>query len=151
MKKIFLLLLLLSSYVYSQDLAFKSLDSLEFKNTTAELIKATNSDFKLVSDNNIDWRRYQKYTNSKNEDFFIVYFINMEGENKDLEIKGIKKWNIESYASKYTLIFDLYKRFYNKNADLEKIQKIGLDLKATTNSAKIRKTSQEGLWEIKLW
>ena len=151
MKKIFLLLLLLSSYVYSQDLAFKSLDSLEFKNTTTELIKATNSDFKLVSDNNIDWRRYQKYTNSKNEDFFIVYFINMEGENKDLEIQGIKKWNIESYASKYTLIFDLYKRFYNKNADLEKIQKIGLDLKATTNSAKIRKTSQEGLWEIKLW
>ena len=96
MKKIFLLLLLLSSYVYSQDLAFKSLDSLEFKNTTAELIKATNSDFKLVSDNNVDWRRYQKYTNSKNEDFFIVYFINMEGENKDLEIKGIKSLGMRS-------------------------------------------------------
>jgi hypothetical protein len=154
MKKIILslsLLLLLScSAFYAQDVKFKSLDSLSFVRSCDKLINQTGKNFKKINTGKFGWEIFDKYTSDENESLFIVYFTANEGENKDLEIKGNKRWFITSIASKYLTVFELYKFYFNSKADKIKIQSDGSDW-SSPESAKLRKTSQEGLWEVKIW
>lgn len=149
MKKIILLItLLLGSLVYSQNINLKNLDSIQFVKNCEKIITDTGKSFKKAGDGKLDWKSYFKYTDENNESIFIVYYTINEGENKDLEIKGTKKWIIDAIASKYLTVFDLYKLYFNPKADKERIQKLGTDLD-NPNGGVLRKTSQEGLWEIK--
>lgn len=149
MKKIILLIaLLLTSFAFSQKINLKNLDSIQFINNCDKIITDTGKSFKKVSDGTLDWKSYFKYTDENNESIFIVYYTINEGENKDLEIKGTKKWIIDAIASKYLTVFNLYTLYFNPKADKERIQKIGTDLDNPEGGV-LRKTSQEGLWEIK--
>lgn len=150
MKKIILLIaLLLTSFAFSQKINLKNLDSIQFVKNCDKIISDTGKGFKKVSDGKLDWKSYFKYTDENNESIFIVYYTTNVGENKDLEVKGTKSWFIDSIASKYLTVYELYKMYFNSKADKERIQKLGTDLESQDLEANLRKTSQEGLWEIK--
>lgn len=150
MKKLILLLtIFIMSFAYSQKINFKNLDSIQFVKNCDKIILDTEKAFKKVKDGTLDWKSYYKYTDENNESIFIVYYTSNVGQNKDLEVKGTKKWFIDSVASKYLTVYELYKMYFNPQADKERIQKLGTDLGSQDLEANLRKTSQEGLWEIK--
>lgn len=141
------------SLIYGQKPNFNKLDSIQFKVNCDKIIKDTGKSFKFVKIDKIGQKEYIKYIDDNNPEsaIYIIYYTFMDGENKDLEIKGLKKWNIDSIASKYLLVFELYKNYFNSDADKEKIQKMGMEYNRTQHDASLRKTSQEGIWEIKLF
>lgn len=154
MRKLFLLIaLLLTSFVFSQKPNFQKLDSIQFKMNCDKIIKDTGKSFKFVKVDKIETKEYIKYVDENNSEsaLYIIFYSYMDGANKDLEIKGTKKWNIDSIASKYLLVYDLYKNYFNPKADKEKIQSMGMEYDRNQHEASLRKTSQEGLWEIKLF
>ena len=108
MKNLLLLtLVLITSLLQAQKTSYQKLDSLQFIKKCDKIILDTGKDFKVVGQDISEWRKYIQYNNSNNEILYIVYNINNEGANADLEIKGVKKWNIDSVASKYLTVFDL--------------------------------------------
>lgn len=151
MKNILLLtLVLITSLLQAQKTSYQKLDSLQFIKKCDKIILDTGKDFKVVGQDVSEWRKYIQYNNSNNEILYIVYNINNEGANADLEIKGVKKWNIDSVASKYLTVFDLYQKEFDAKADKFSIQKSGMPWGAADTGARLRKTSQEGLWEMKI-
>lgn len=151
MKNLLLLtLVLITSLLQAQKTSYQKLDSLQFIKKCDKIILDTGKDFKVVGQDISEWRKYIQYNNSNNEMLYIVYNINNEGANADLEIKGVKKWNIDSVASKYLTVFDLYQKEFDAKADKVSIQKNGMPWGAADTGARLRKTSQEGLWEMKI-
>ncbi len=89
MKK--LLFLLLPMFAFSQT-NFRKLDSLALKNTVEQLVKDTGRNYQLVTDrtdDDIDNFKYEN-TQDKTDVLLIKYGSYMDGENKDLEVKGVK-------------------------------------------------------------
>ncbi|OWP84213.1 hypothetical protein BWK59_06375 [Flavobacterium davisii] len=150
MKKLILLTALLGClFLNAQSINFKGLDSIQFVNICSKLITESKLNLKKIETGKLEWKTYDKYVDNENNVFYILYFTHNQGENKDLGVKGVKKWTIDSVASKYLIVFDLYKNLFNSKADKEKIQKLGTDWDNKNGNQSLRKTSQEGLWEIK--
>ncbi len=143
-----LLFILLSTFTFAQNKYHKT-DSLNFVKNTNDIISKIDPDFKLISEDihSDNFTRYYKYINSKNEILYINYYYDDEGKNVDLQRPGHKMWTISSIISNYMNIFNFYKKYYEKNADIERIQKIGTDWKRTQKEAFIRR-KVDNYWEI---
>lgn len=151
MKKIVLLAcLIITSFAQSQNKNYRKLDSLQFVKKCERIILDTGKDFKVVGQDASEWKKHIKYSDSNNELLYIVYSISQEGENADLGLKGVKQWDIASIASKYLTVFDLYQKEFDSKADKVAIQKSGMPWGAPDTGARLIKTSQEGLWELKI-
>ena len=153
MKKV-LFFLVLSGFVFGQNIELKKIDSLKFLDSKNQILLSTSKKFKEIDKGEYNEKLYFKYQNEddNNEIFYIFYVIRNEGENVDLKRKGLRLWTIENIAGEYPTIFSFYKKYFNSKADMEKIQKMGMDWNAPQNSGgQIRKTSMKNLWEIRFW
>lgn len=144
MKKI--LFLLLPIFAFSQN-NFRKLDSLAFKNTVEQLVKDTGRNYQLVTDrtdDDIDNLKYEN-TQDKTDVLLIKYGSYMDGENKDLEKKGIKKWTISAIYGKYLAVFPIWKKYADPNADVEALSRKGFKMLTNFN---ITKYDDQGFWRI---
>lgn len=118
MKKI-LPFLLFSGLTFGQD--YKNLDSLQFEKVKNEFIAMTDKNLMFHKKGNEQGYQYLKYKNTEDETFTILYSTFFEGENKALDIKGIKKWNIKSISGKFLTLFPIWKKLVDSNAVAENI------------------------------
>ncbi|ROH98298.1 hypothetical protein EGI16_21715 [Chryseobacterium sp. G0240] len=122
MKK--LLFLLFPILAFSQT-DLKKLDSLQFKQTIDQLVKDTGRNYQLAVNRKDDDKDNIKFINvDDNSDIlFIKYGIYMDGENKDLEIQGVKKWAITTIYGKFLSLFPIWKKYADPKADPEALSK----------------------------
>ncbi|MEE6129089.1 hypothetical protein V2E39_16940 [Chryseobacterium arthrosphaerae] len=122
MKK--LLFLLIPACFFAQT-NFKKLDSLQFRQNVDQLVKDTGRNYILVTDRNDDDSDNFMYVNSedKTDILLIKYRDYMEGKNVDLQLPGVKRWNIIDIYGKYLALFPIWKKYYQKDADKEVISK----------------------------
>lgn len=124
-----LLFLLLPLSIYSQ--SFSKLDSLAFMNQVDAVIKTTGKDFILTKTGKEQTVNYLMYSlnGSGKETFLLTYYVTTEGEDKNLEIKGLKKWNFRSIKGNYLTLFPIWNKFVDQSADKEKLSKSGYKMK----------------------
>lgn len=60
---------------------------------------------------------------TKNSMFRIRFSYWNDGENKDLEIKGVKRFYLSEIKGKYLQLFPIWKTYVMHNAELEKCQR----------------------------
>ncbi|MDE5525680.1 hypothetical protein [Elizabethkingia meningoseptica] len=144
MKKV-LFFFLISNFFFAQQ--FKKLDSLQFKQAIETLVSETGKKYELLQNDNED-KNVFKFENmsDKSDILYIQYYTVMEGENKDLEIKGVKTWNIRTLYGKYLSLFPLWKKYVDLNADAEKISKAEYAIRNNYSISKVK----DGFWRILL-
>ncbi|AZA90935.1 Uncharacterised protein [Chryseobacterium nakagawai] len=144
MKK--LLFLLLPIFAFSQT-NFRKLDSLEFKKTVEQLITDTGRNYQLVTDRSDDDVNNLKYENTqdKSDVLLIKYGSYMDGENKDLEKRGVKKWAISAVYGKYLAVFPIWKKYADPKADIDILSKKGFKMLANFN---ITRYDDQGFWRL---
>lgn len=144
MKK--LLFLLLPIFAFSQT-NFKKMDSIQFVQTVDQLVKDTGRNYQLVtnrSDDDVDNLKYENVQDKK-DILLIKYGTYMDGENNYLEIKGVKKWAIETIYGKYLAVFPLYKKYADPNADAELVNKKGFVI---LKKGYFDRYNDEGYWRF---
>ncbi|MDV3675116.1 hypothetical protein CMU30_02220 [Elizabethkingia anophelis] len=137
-----LFFLVLSTVAFGQE--FKQLDSIQFQKSILEFASATGKTLKY-SEKKSDLSKYESnktaiFTNPENdnEQLLIVYQTSMSGANINLEIKGTKQWNIRSISGKYLMIFPIWKKYMDRDADLEK----------TANTKQVKKLVGNYEWSL---
>ncbi|OBS13407.1 hypothetical protein ATE49_13260 [Elizabethkingia miricola] len=146
MKKM-LFFLLVSNFFFAQQ--FKKLDSLQFKQAIETLVSDTGKKYEPIPESENEDKDVFKFVNAddKSDVLYIQYYTVMEGENKDLEIKGVKTWNIRTLYGKYLSLFPLWKKYIDPNADAEKISNKEYAIIRTKYSiSKIK----DGFWRLLL-
>lgn len=128
MKKILsVLLLAVAFFANAQVEQFKKLDSLQFENTKAEIIKLTGRNY--VKDHEEIGIFKGKITNEyynaekKSEAFTIYGYEFMDGANPALEIKGTPKYAINSIRGAFLAVYPFWLKYIDPNADRDKIIK----------------------------
>ncbi|MPS73995.1 MAG: hypothetical protein E2590_12745 [Chryseobacterium sp.] len=128
MKKL-LLFLLISGFVFGQNFdRFKTLDSTQMLKVTEEIVLATGKNFVYVGDDNSHGRLtkiYKEVNESPNEEIRLnVSFSTFyDGENKALEVKGVKRWSLRAVSGKFLAIAPIWKNYFDPNADIIKMSK----------------------------
>lgn len=75
-----------------------------------------------------------------------------DGENKDLEIKGVEKLKFHSVKSKYLNIFPTWKNFFDATADVEKtLKNFSPRFENVQNKLKFYLKKYNNDWEINNW
>lgn len=137
MKKLLLFIVLCISYLsYSQDIPFlqslKSLsqaEALAFADSISSISKTKWEVYKIDETRKGDYLLVY-YVNSeaskeqRAEPFFqdflkITFFIYHEGENKDLEIAGVKKFRFSNVSGRYLDLFPAWKKYFKPEIELE--------------------------------
>lgn len=123
MKK--LLFLLLPIFAFSQT-NFKKMDSIQFVQTVDQLVKDTGKNFVFDSlgETNSTGNFY-KYIDDKKNTLLITFNTYFDGRNTDLEINGVKKWEIRTVYGKYLALFPIWKKYFQPEANIEEITKKG--------------------------
>lgn len=116
--KLQLFFVLLSGFVFGQN--YKSLDSLQFEKVKEEFVATTGKNLTFDKKGQEQGYQYIKYK-TENETFAILYSTFQEGENKVLEIKGVKKWSIKSISGKFLTLFPIWKKYADPNAIVSEI------------------------------
>ncbi|AKK73791.1 hypothetical protein OK18_15310 [Chryseobacterium gallinarum] len=144
MKK--LLFLLFPIIAFSQT-DFKTLDSLQFKQTVDQLVKDTGRNYQLVINRQDDDKDNIKFVNvdDKSDILLIKYGTYMDGENKDFEVKGIKKWAISTIYGKYLALFPIYKKYVDPAANIEAVNKKGFVI---LKKGYFDRFNDEGFWRL---
>ncbi|MEG0927244.1 hypothetical protein [Chryseobacterium sp.] len=144
MKK--LLFLLLPIFAFSQT-NFKKMDSIQFVQTVDQLVKDTGRNYQLVtnrSDDDVDNLKYENVQDKK-DILLIKYGTYMDGENNDLEIKGVKKWRISSIYGKYLALFQLWKKYADPKADAEVLSE---KMYKSINNFSMSRYDYDGHWRF---
>lgn len=82
----------------------------------------------------------------------VHFYTFNDGENKDLEIKGVEKLRFHSVKSKYLNIFPTWKTFFDPNADAENTLKVfSPRYENTQNKLRFYLKKYNDLWEISNW
>lgn len=146
MKKILLLLVFFPTIIFSQT-NFKNLDSLQFRKAIDQIILDTGKNYKQVTDRQDYDENNLKFVNVDDENDILIleYGSGMDGENKDLEIKGTKKWSISTIYGKYLRIFPIWKKYADPSADAEKLSKKGFMI---LNKYSINRINDQGIWRL---
>lgn len=144
MKKLILLTaLLICSFTQAQDIAYLSgLNKLSSESNCMEVAKGMAflqpkklrflraKDFpklgyyaiRFVPEDMTD-QEYDSLELGDQDKFFTVRFYYwMEGENKNLEIKGIKTYRLSQVSGSYLSLFPIWKKYINTEADIVKTQ-----------------------------
>ena len=149
MKKIFLLAFLVPVLSFAQN--YKSLDSLQFVKAIDQILAETGKKFELMEKNDPgDDHPYLKYaeTSDNKNRLLIAFNTHREGANIDFDRPGIKKWNITKVIGKLTVVFPIWQKYYQTDADIEKISK---DDRASTKDHKnTLKRYEKVFWELTL-
>jgi hypothetical protein len=147
MRKLLLLLLLLPAYAFAQQ--FNNLDSIQLTKTIDQLVKDTGRKYILETNRQDDDRNNFRYINPEDPDdiLMITFGSRMVGENKDLEIKGVKKWGINTIYGKYLAVFPIWKKYADSNANLEQIS---ANRSARKGGYYFSRIDYEGHWRISL-
>ncbi|WP_313214222.1 hypothetical protein [Soonwooa sp.] len=119
MKKV-LLFVLLSSLCFGQ---YKGLDSLKLNETIEKITKDTDKNFVISEKGKDKGKFYIKYKNPEKEDdrLMVLYYSFMDGANEALEIKGVKKWNIESVSGNFLSVFPIWQKYSNTKTTKEEL------------------------------
>lgn len=123
MKNLLFLIVLFSNAICAQQ--FKELDSIQFKQAVDQLVKDTGINYQLVSDRGDADKDSFMFSNPENKSdvLYIKFTAYFAGKNIDLELPGVKKWNILDIYGKYLSLFPIWKKYYQTDADKEKISK----------------------------
>ncbi len=82
----------------------------------------------------------------------VHFYTFNDGENKDLEIKGVEMLSFHSVRSKYLNIFPTWKTFFDPNADAENTLKVfSPRYENTQNKLRFYLKKYNDLWEISNW
>ncbi|REC47858.1 MULTISPECIES: hypothetical protein [Chryseobacterium] len=122
------LLLFLLFPVFSFAQSFLKLDSIAFSKQVDILVKTTGKDFvlsKMGKDQTVDYLIYK----SSEETLLITYYTVKDGENKNLNVAGVKRWNLRSIKGNYLTLFPVWQKFVDTSADKDKISKEGYKMK----------------------
>ncbi len=145
--------MLMSVFIYGQRLTpqFAFQDENKLNENFNEIVKTTGVDYvfleKSVPRKTIEIFKFVNKNNDKDE-LIIKTYITYEGQNLDLEIKGNKRWNIDNISGRFLVVFPLWKKYVDNNADMDKIVK---DQKADTNKDRFtRLIKHENYWTLDL-
>lgn len=117
-----LLFFLISVFGYGQQYPsqFVKLDSVQFYNTVKQLTLDTGKNYVLDQEGSNNGKSLRFVNTDREKDPFQVnYFVTMEGENKALEIKGTKKFTINSIYGRFLTLFPIWKKYIVANAEPE--------------------------------
>jgi hypothetical protein len=137
-KRFFIGLFLMCGFVHAQDYAVISqLKSTNFDNS----LKIAN-DMRAMAKNNYHLFKYKEFEHERvlkivyapegttdeqlnismdySNCLVVEYKIYFEGENKDLEKQGIKKYTFNKLQGKYLDLFPIWQNWFNPSADIEK-------------------------------
>lgn len=91
---------------------YKSKDTTTQKNLRLEYVPEE------LTDKDIELRNY---TEAQKLNFITIDFVYYyQGENKDIEIKGVKYYRLSTVYAKYLNLFPYWKKHFNPTADVEK-------------------------------
>lgn len=120
-KNLLLSLLLLSTIMANAQIKFISNDLEDARQLADSIALNAKFPFKFVEEGirKANNNHYFKYQNTENEsESMTVYFIvKMEGENKDLEIKGKPKYIFNTVYGRFLNLFPFWKQFINPESD----------------------------------
>lgn len=146
-----LFFLLLSVFGFAQNITLKTTDSIRFRKQVEELAKATGKDY-IFKEDTFDRQlgTYIEYHNPQdlNDRLIFFYFVFNDGENKELDNKGVKTWKLNNIKGKFLAIFPLWKKYEDSNANAEEVNKKGYILKGKNNAYTIKRISKENIWEL---
>lgn len=132
MKKILLLsTILLSVLFFAQKredkpiYKYSNLEAIEVEQSISEILQLTGKNFKFHKTRTNGLLKYYMYLNmeDENDDVVLAFYFYSEGENIDLEIKGIEKASMQSVSGKFMTLFPIWKNLVDENANAEEIVK----------------------------
>lgn len=125
-----LLFLLLPLSIYSQS-AFKRLDSSAFITQIDAVIKATGKDYVFSKHDHHQATNILVYNNKIEAEDELIFFYDtyFDDEDKNLEITGVKKWDLKSIRASYTTLFPVWQKYADPSAIKEKLSKDGYKIK----------------------
>jgi hypothetical protein len=138
-----LLFLLFPVLFYSQT-SFRNLDSASFVSQIDAIIKTTGKDYKFIekgTEKSFDYLVYNT-ENDTDDNLLITYYTYMEGDDKNLEIAGVKRWDFRSIRGKYRTLFPIWKKYVEPGADIEKLSKSRYKMKGNYSISEL----SEPLW-----
>ena len=129
MKKLILIALLVCFTTYGQDAEFfnkiRNLDEVGVENLAIELAGMTRNQFKIDSKQETDEGIVITFAKSdlSTDDVVlkVVFEKFMEGENKALEVKGVKKYSFYGVTYNYLDLFPFWQKYFSPNATKESV------------------------------
>jgi hypothetical protein len=146
MKKLLLITLFITSFTYAQDIAFiDGLDKMDFdqaKSFANEIAASSRSKWIPLYDKENDksiaiWyvdaslnpEQINKIKTGKSlcetgECLKVSFITFYEGENKNLEIRGTKKYKFNTVVMKYLDIFPIWQKYFQPSADVNTLPNV---------------------------
>lgn len=147
MKKI-LLFLLFSSFYFGQ---YKALDSIQLTQKIEQLVKDSGKNF-VLSKKDKDYNKIAymyKNPDNENDNLMIIFYPFMQGEDEALEIKGTKKWDIQSVSGNFLSLFPIWQKYSNTKSEKEVISKKGFEYYTTPEGKSSDFVGRGSFWMIR--
>lgn len=153
MRVLFLLFALIGIGISGQSLKenFKKLSPEELEVKLKNIIDLTGKDYKL-NERITNKKPYEVFEYKYDNRYLLIKtYYTLEGENKDLEIEGVKKWTISSISGKFLDVFPFWKKYVDENADSVKVSEKGAINSNTERFLRMYKDSnQENFWILNI-
>lgn len=153
MRVLFLLFALIGIGISGQSLKenFKKLSPEELEVKLKNIIDLTGKDYKL-NERITNKKPYEVFEYKYDNRYLLIKtYYTLEGENKDLEIEGVKKWTISSISGKFLDVFPFWKKYVDENADPVKVSEKGAINSNTERFLRMYKDSnQENFWILNI-
>lgn len=153
MRVLFLLFALIGIGISGQSLKenFKKLSPEELEVKLKSIIDLTGKDYKL-NERITNKKPYEVFEYKYDNRYLLIKtYYTFEGENKDLEIEGVKKWTISSISGKFLDVFPFWKKYVDENADPIKVSEKGAINSNTERFLRMYKDSnQENFWILNI-
>lgn len=153
MRVLFLLFALIGIGISGQSLKenFKKLSPEELEVKLKNIIDLTGKDYKL-NERITNKKPYEVFEYKYDNRYLLIKtYCTFEGENKDLEVEGVKKWTISSISGKFLDVFPFWKKYVDENADPVKVSEKGAINSNTERFLRMYKDSnQENFWILNI-